>query len=119
MDFVFEQGETVEYPNAKKPLALEDAEIVMTAMTAACDYVRESGWPYREKLEPGAAHLTVSGRFQSDKYPWCAAGFVPIKTSDPMAQDLLREYAKRRAAVDEDFCADLLAALPREPYENP
>ena len=119
MDLVFEQGETVEYPDAPKPLAPKDAEAVMTAMVAAADFVRRSGWPYREQVEPGSAHLTVSGRFQSDKYLWCPAGFVPIKTTDPMAQDLLREYAKRRAAVDKDFCADLLAALPREPHENP
>ena len=83
------------------------------------DYEKKSGWPLREQVEPGSAHLTVSGRFQSDKYLWCPAGFVPIKTTDTMAQDLLREYAKRRAAVDKDFCADLLAALPREPHENP
>ena len=82
-------------------------------------YEKESGWPLREQVEPGSAHLTVSGRFQSDKYLWCPAGFVPIKTTDPMAQDLLREYAKRRAAVDKDFCADLLAALPPEGEQAP
>ena len=115
----FEQGKTVEYPDAPGPLPPEEAKRIMAAMSAAVDHVRRTRWPYREQLEPGSAHLTVSGRFQSDKYLWCPAGFVPIKTTDPMAQDLLREYAKRRAAVDKDFCADLLAALPREPHENP
>lgn len=97
-----EQGVTVK----------EMQEVIMAVVAQ----VTRTRWPFREQLEPGSAHLTVSGRFQSDKYPWCAAGFVPLKTSDPMAQDLLREYAKRRAAVDKDFCADLLAALPHDPH---
>ena len=95
---------TVDMDN-KRIRALVTAQLIL-------DYEAKSGWPFREQVEPGSAHLTVSGRFQSDKYLWCPAGFVPIKTTDPMAQDLLREYAKRRAAVDKEFCADLLAALP-------
>ena len=51
------------------------------------------------------------GKFQSDKYPTCPAGKVPLSTSDPMAQDLLEEYALRRRAVDAEFAEDLLTAL--------
>jgi Lar family restriction alleviation protein len=65
----------------------------------------------REPLVDGRDHLTVTGKFQSDKYPWAAAGFVPLKTTDPMARDLLATYAERRRAVDVAFADDLLEAL--------
>lgn len=65
----------------------------------------------REALQEGRDHLTVTGKFQSDKYPWCHAGFVPLKTSDPMAADLLAEYALRRAPIDREFWRDLMEAL--------
>ena len=45
-----------------------------------------------------SAHI-VNGKFQSDKYPTCPAGKVPLSTRDPMAQDLLEEYARRRASL--------------------
>lgn len=65
----------------------------------------------RETLVDGREHLTVTNEFQSDKYPWCPAGFVPIKVTDPMAADLLSEYADRRKVVDEEFTRDLKEAL--------
>lgn len=71
------------------------------------------GWmseTLRRPLREGSEHLTVDGRFQSDKYPWCAAGFVPLKTSDPMANDLLLTYARRRARIDMEFAVDLIEA---------
>lgn len=55
-------------------------------------------------------HL-VNGRFKSDKYPTTPAGKVPLSTADPMAQDLLWEYAQRRRSVDEEFSSDLETAL--------
>lgn len=55
-------------------------------------------------------HL-IAGDFQSDKYPWSHPGFVPLKTSDAMAQDLLAEYARRRRVVDPEFSDGLEAAL--------
>lgn len=64
-----------------------------------------------EPLAEGREHLTVSGEFRSDKYPWCHDGFVPLKVTDGMAQDLLAEYARRRATVDAQFSRDLLQAL--------
>jgi hypothetical protein len=65
----------------------------------------------RERLAEGREHLTVTGKFQSDKYPWAAAGFVPLKTTDPLARDLLYIYAERRRAIDEGFATDLMDAL--------
>ncbi|KKL63834.1 hypothetical protein LCGC14_2171150 [marine sediment metagenome] len=55
-------------------------------------------------------HL-INGEFQSDKYPETPRGLVPLKPSDPMAQDLLAIYAERRQSVDPEFSADLLEAL--------
>jgi len=56
-------------------------------------------------------HHIVDGQFQSDKYPWCKPGFVPLKITDPDAHDLLLLYAQRRREVDADFAADLETAL--------
>ena len=53
----------------------------------------------------------VNGQFKSDKYPWCWAGFVPLKTTDPMAKDLLKIYAERRRKIDPEFSDDLEAVL--------
>jgi hypothetical protein len=56
------------------------------------------------------AHL-IGNEFQSDKYPTCPRGKVPLSVKDPTAQDLLWEYAQRRRSVDAVFSADLEAAL--------
>lgn len=56
------------------------------------------------------AHL-IDGEFQSDKYPTCPRGKVPLSVKDPMARDLLQEYARRRRVVDAEFSDDLEAAL--------
>lgn len=53
----------------------------------------------------------VNGQFQSDKYPTCPPGKVPLSVKDKSAQDLLWEYAQRRRAVDAEFSADLEMAL--------
>jgi hypothetical protein len=50
-------------------------------------------------------------RFQSDKYPTCPPGKVPLSCADPMAQDLLWVYAQRRRPVDGPFSDDLQKAL--------
>jgi hypothetical protein len=70
-------------------------------------------------------HL-IDGEFQSDKYPGCPRGKVPLSCKDPTAQDLLWEYAQRRRAVDAEFSADLEQALklagfspPDEPFRSP
>ena len=66
----------------------------------------------------------VNGEFQSDKYPTCPPGKVPLSVKDPTAQDLLWEYAQRRRAVDAEFSEDLEAALraagyvPTEPADR-
>lgn len=66
--------------------------------------------------DEGAEHL-VRGEFQSDKYPTCPAGKVPLSTKDPLAQDLLWEYAARRHAVDTAFSSDVHHALLGAGYE--
>ena len=63
-------------------------------------------------------HLTQRGVFRSDKYEWCKPGFLALKFTDPMAQDLIDEYAYRRAAVDQEFTEDVYTALHNVGYEN-
>jgi hypothetical protein len=53
----------------------------------------------------------VDGQFQSDKYPTCPAGKVPLSVKDKAAQDLLWEYAQRRRRIDPEFANDLETAL--------
>ena len=62
-------------------------------------------------------HINADGKFQSDKYPDCPAGKVPLSTSDPMAQDLLWEYAQRRREVDAEFADDLEEALTLKGFQ--
>lgn len=72
--------------------------------------------PAKERPDPGTEHL-VDGEFQSDKYPTCPRGKVPLSTKDPMAQDLLWAYAQRRRSVDASFADDLERALRLKGYE--
>lgn len=67
---------------------------------------------------PQASHI-VGGEFQSDKYPGCPPGKVPLSVKDPMAQDLLWEYAQRRVSVDRQFTADLEEALKSKGFKPP
>lgn len=62
------------------------------------------------------AHI-VNGVFQSDKYPTCPPGKVPLSVNDPTAQDLLWEYAQRRRGVDAEFSDDLETCLRAAGYE--
>lgn len=62
------------------------------------------------------AHINADGQFQSDKYPTCPPGKVPLSVKDKTAQDLLWEYAQRRRAVDAEFSYDLEAALKAQGY---
>ncbi len=64
------------------------------------------------------AHL-IDGEFQSDKYPTCPRGKVPLSVRDPAAQDLLWEYAQRHRAIDPEFSTDLEEALRRAGYAPP
>jgi len=61
----------------------------------------------------------VNGKFQSDKYPACPPGKVPLSVEDKTAQDLLWVYAQRRRKVDAEFSTDLEAALRAAGYEPP
>jgi hypothetical protein len=60
----------------------------------------------------------VNGQFQSDKYPTCPAGKVPLSVKDATAQDLLWEYAQRRRVVDAEFADDLETALRAEGFKQ-
>lgn len=46
-------------------------------------------------------------------------GVDPLKVSDPMAHDLLAQYAERRGAVDAEFERDLVEALAAFPEPEP
>ena len=53
----------------------------------------------------------VDGQFQSDKYPWCKPGFVPLKLTDASCWPMLLAYANVRERVDPEFAADLRTAV--------
>lgn len=61
------------------------------------------------------AHL-IDGEFQSDKYPTCPPGKVPLSVKDPDAQDLLWEYSQRHRKRDPEFSDDLEQALRNVGY---
>lgn len=63
-------------------------------------------------------HL-IDGEFQSDKYPTCPRGKLPLSLKDPMAQDLIWEYAQRRRPVDPEFSADVIEGLRLKGYLGP
>ncbi|MEE8464967.1 MAG: hypothetical protein V3S68_00720, partial [Dehalococcoidia bacterium] len=61
-------------------------------------------------------HIDSEGEFQSDKYPWCAPGFVPLKLTDPMAHAPLMAYAQTRASEDLGFATDLMVCLAAQGF---
>lgn len=64
-------------------------------------------------------HINADGQFQSDKYPTCPPGKVPLSVKDSTAQDLLWEYAQRRRPVDAEFSEDLETALKAAGFQPP
>lgn len=64
-------------------------------------------------------HINPSGEFQSDKYPTCPAGKVPLSVKDQTAQDLLWVYAQRRRSVDPEFSDDLEKCLVAAGFNPP
>lgn len=65
------------------------------------------------------SHINAEGKFQSDRYPTCPAGKVPLSVTDKTAQDLLWEYAQRRRVVDAEFSVDLEACLLKAEFVPP
>lgn len=63
-------------------------------------------------------HINSDGKFQSDKYPTCPAGKVPLSVEDPTARDLLWQYAQRRRSTDAEFSDDLESALRAQGYNG-
>lgn len=80
-------------------------------------WVEQFGWR-RQPLMADREHLTEDGRFQSDKYDWCPSGYLPLSLKDPMARDLIAEYAKRRSWVDKEFGRDVAEALENTEVED-
>jgi len=80
-------------------------------------WLRQGDTPRPKPDSPIRPHI-VDGKFQSDKYPTCPPGKVPLSVEDPMAQDLLWEYARRRQAVDAEFASDLEFALMNAGYTS-
>jgi len=58
-----------------------------------------------------AHHLDDDGNFQSDKHPDLSPNVFALHLDDPLARDLIREYARR--TQDSELGNDLLAALRR------
>lgn len=65
------------------------------------------------------SHINAEGKFQSDRYPTCPAGKVPLSVTDKTCQDLLWEYAQRRRMVDAEFSADLETCLLKAEFVAP
>ncbi len=65
------------------------------------------------------SHINKDGLFQSDKYPSCPAGKVPLSTKDKTAQPFLWGYAQVRRSVDAAFSDDLETALRAAGYSPP
>jgi hypothetical protein len=63
-------------------------------------------------------HL-IDGEFQSDKYPQCPRGKVPLSCKDRTAQPLLWKYAQIRRKVDAEFSDDIEQALIIAGYVPP
>lgn len=59
-------------------------------------------------------HINDDGEFQSDKYPWCKPGFVPLKLTDSDARIVLAQYAIMRRGIDPVFSDDLMFAIGKE-----
>ena len=61
-------------------------------------------------------HLTQRGRFRSDKFKWCKAGYLPLSFTDVTAQPWIYGYAALRGIVDREFQEDVHAALVNVGY---
>lgn len=70
----------------------------------------------RVKRTPRRPHLTQRGVFKSNKYPWCKAGFLPLKLTDETAQSWMWGYALLRGVVDREFLEDVHYALDKLGY---
>lgn len=81
----------------------------------AIDFAQDAVRRETPQHDSGHPHL-IDGEFQSDKYPTCPRGKVPLSVKDVTAQDLLWEYAQRRRPVDAEFAADLEIALKAKGY---
>ena len=64
-------------------------------------------------------HLTDSGEFKSDKYPWCPEGFFALKVSDSVAQACMLFYAELTSDAElADDLRQVVSHQRREAIEN-
>ena len=61
-------------------------------------------------------HLTQRGRFRSDKFKWCKAGYLPLSFTDVTAQPWIYGYAALRGIIDREFQEDVHTALKNVGY---
>lgn len=66
-----------------------------------------------DNLTKKREHINADGEFQSDKYPWCLPGFVPLKLTDADARLVLSQYVSMRRGIDPEFADDLRFAICR------
>jgi hypothetical protein len=71
---------------------------------------------YTQCVSKQARPHIVNGEFQSDKYPTCPRGKVPLSIKDVTAQDLLWSYAQRSRLIDAEFADDLETCLRAAGY---
>lgn len=107
-----------EFDGAERAAVAHGAPIVLTVFSGATQPpVMLTVGPAEATRQSGGNPHLVDGHFQSDKYPTTPRGKVPLSTGDPMAQDLLWQYAQRRRAVDGDFSDALEQALRTKGYD--
>jgi hypothetical protein len=93
----------------------DDPQIVEAR--ACADTMQSEGRTWANNPEEVVGHL-VGGEFQSDKYPWCQRGFVPLKVTDKDAQPQLLAYAQTHRERDPQFSEDLETALRNAGYDG-
>jgi hypothetical protein len=68
--------------------------------------------------DPARPHI-VGCQFKSDKYGWCAPGFVALKTSNRISQPHLWAFAQDWRSEDPALADDLEFALRAQGYVPP
>lgn len=107
---IFRKGVASAFENAARTINdIKTVSEFKTTDVSAADMQNEDEY----------SHINSDRRFQSDKYPNCPAGKVPLSTDDPDAQDLLWDYAQRRRKVDPDFSRDLEKCVVNDGFVPP
>lgn len=97
--------------HARDPEDFEDAVEELTGALLAYHGDPRYDEEVQEHLVRGPNDEVV---FQSDKYPWCPAEFVPLRLTDKDARIVLEVYAQMHERRDAFFAADLQEAIELE-----